>query len=314
MQMDIDNHVSNQKVKFGDPNDTYFKAAIECSSDKTADSALGAIDEIEISMRSYLLTKTDLLLKTSQSHEDDKSNLPSKILLDLVEYFQSCLQLCTYLLNHPETLYDPPNPNQLTTKPKFIRNIRQIPFLILEDSFDTIPSSQIPFLWTEIVENKSTRQILCGKLFFGDQCSKLIFIRTCNNLYKRLSSNIDFSGRILMLLAAVFPLSERSAANVTGKFNDEKKITIDEFGEWTRTKQVLEMSSSNDNSPSPDNKNLTMLDYQFYKSFWGVQIYFSDPNSIVGKWNDFHKDINLILAAFEGNLFRDEHVRQLEKK
>lgn len=49
---------------------------------------------------------------------------------------------------------------------------------------------------------------------------KLVMLRTCNQLLRRLSkANVVFCGRIIMFLAHFFPLSERSAVNIKGVFN-----------------------------------------------------------------------------------------------
>ncbi|CAI0421553.1 unnamed protein product [Linum tenue] len=50
---------------------------------------------------------------------------------------------------------------------------------------------------------------------------KLVMLRTCNQLLRRLSkaNDVVFCGRILMFLAHFFPLSERSAVNIKGVFN-----------------------------------------------------------------------------------------------
>ena len=50
---------------------------------------------------------------------------------------------------------------------------------------------------------------------------KLIMLRTSNEMLRRLSkaNNTVFCGRILMLLAHFFPLSERSALNLISKSN-----------------------------------------------------------------------------------------------
>ncbi|KAK9912601.1 hypothetical protein M0R45_036457 [Rubus argutus] len=49
---------------------------------------------------------------------------------------------------------------------------------------------------------------------------KLVMLRTCNQLLRRLSkaNDVVFCGRILMFLAHFFPLSERSAVNIKGVF------------------------------------------------------------------------------------------------
>lgn len=46
-------------------------------------------------------------------------------------------------------------------------------------------------------------------------------LKTCNSLLRKLSKSCDteFCGRILLFLATIYPISERSALNVMGKVN-----------------------------------------------------------------------------------------------
>ena len=48
---------------------------------------------------------------------------------------------------------------------------------------------------------------------------KLVLLRVCNGLLRRLSKTLDteWCGRVLMFLTAAYPLSERSAVNVKGE-------------------------------------------------------------------------------------------------
>lgn len=50
---------------------------------------------------------------------------------------------------------------------------------------------------------------------------KFIILRTCNSLLRKLSKscNTEYCGRVLMFLASVYPISERSSVNVNGKVN-----------------------------------------------------------------------------------------------
>ena len=50
---------------------------------------------------------------------------------------------------------------------------------------------------------------------------KFVVLRFCNSLLRKLSkaSKTEFCGRILMFLSVVFPLTERSAVNLSGKVN-----------------------------------------------------------------------------------------------
>lgn len=57
----------------------------------------------------------------------------------------------------------------------------------------------------------------------------LIFLRTLNDLLRRLSKSTHtvFCGRILLFLASIFPLGERSGVNLRGEFNKENVTTFE---------------------------------------------------------------------------------------
>jgi hypothetical protein len=69
---------------------------------------------------------------------------------------------------------------------------------------------------------------------------KLVLLRLCNGVLRRLSKSLDseWCGRVLLFLTAAFPLSERSAVNVKGEINalnvtqfEDRKHAAEEFGE-----------------------------------------------------------------------------------
>ena len=105
----------------------------------------------------------------------------------------------------------------------------------------------------------------------------LVLLRTCNELLRRLSKpsqqHTVFAGRILSLLAKVFPLGERSGVNLRGEFNVENKTHIDERTEEADA-EVEEDSDEKD--------NVFKVDYEFYELFWKVQRFFSNPPLLMG--------------------------------
>lgn len=82
---------------------------------------------------------------------------------------------------------------------------------------------------------------------------KLVMLRTCNQLLRRLSkaNDVVFCGRILMFLAHFFPLSERSALNIKGVFN-----------------------TSNETKYEKEPVEGICIDFNFYETFWGLQVSF----------------------------------------
>ncbi|KAK4483569.1 hypothetical protein RD792_010768, partial [Penstemon davidsonii] len=117
---------------------------------------------------------------------------------------------------------------------------------------------------------------------------KLVMLRTCNQLLRRLSkaNDVVFCGRIIMFLAHFFPLSERSAVNIKGVFNTSNE-----------TKYEKE---------APDGSS---IDFNFYKTFWSLQEFFSNPASLtpaLTKWLKFTTSLTVVLNTFEAQPLSDE--------
>ncbi|XP_044462105.1 THO complex subunit 1 [Mangifera indica] len=116
---------------------------------------------------------------------------------------------------------------------------------------------------------------------------KLVMLRTCNQLLRRLSKATDvvFCGRILMFLAHFFPLSERSAVNIKGVFN-----------------------TSNETKYEKDPPEGIPVDFNFYKTFWSLQEYFCNPALAVAptKWQKFTSSLMVVLNTFEAQPLSDE--------
>lgn len=119
---------------------------------------------------------------------------------------------------------------------------------------------------------------------------KLVMLRTCNQLLRRLSkaNDVVFCGRIIMFLAHFFPLSERSAVNIKGVFN-----------------------TSNDTKYEKEAPDGISIDFNFYETFWSLQEYFSNPPSLTlvpSKWQKFTSSLAVILNTFEAQPLRDEEA------
>ncbi len=100
-----------------------------------------------------------------------------------------------------------------------------------------------------------------------------MLLRTCNELLRRLSKpsqhHTVFAGRVLSLLAAVFPLGERSGVNLRGDFNVENKTHIEE-----NDGQAAE--EANIDADRDERDEIFKVDYDFYELFWKMQRFFSD--------------------------------------
>ncbi|KAG1362814.1 putative THO complex subunit 1 [Cocos nucifera] len=119
-------------------------------------------------------------------------------------------------------------------------------FQLLEDltEMSTMKDCKEVFAYIESKQDILGKQELFGR-------GKLVMLRTCNQLLRRLSkaNDVVFCGRILMFLAHFFPLSERSAVNIKGVFN-----------------------TSNETKYEKDAPVGVAVDFNFYKTFWSLQV------------------------------------------
>ncbi|XP_077220364.1 nuclear matrix protein-like protein isoform X2 [Tasmannia lanceolata] len=132
---------------------------------------------------------------------------------------------------------------------------------------------------------ESKQDILGKQELFGR--GKLVMLRTCNQLLRRLSkaNDVVFCGRILMFLAHFFPLSERSAVNIKGVFN-----------------------TPNETKYEKDAPYGISVDFNFYKTFWSLQEHFCNPASTTlapTKWQKFATNLMVVLDTFEAQPLSD---------
>ncbi|CAL9199536.1 unnamed protein product [Musa hybrid cultivar] len=166
-------------------------------------------------------------------------------------------------------------------------------FQLLEDltEMSTIKDCKEIFGYIESKQDILGKQELFGR-------GKLVMLRTCNQLLRRLSkaNDVVFCGRILMFLAHFFPLSERSAVNIKGVFN-----------------------TSNETKYEKDAPDGITVDFNFYKTFWSLQEHFSNPTSTTlapSKWQKFAFNLMVVLDTFEAQPLNDDdgNVNTLEQE
>ncbi|KAH9323394.1 hypothetical protein KI387_018033, partial [Taxus chinensis] len=157
-------------------------------------------------------------------------------------------------------------------------------FQLLEDltEMSTMKDCKEVFVYIESKQDVLGKQELFGR-------GKLVMLRTCNQLLRRLSKAYDvvFCGRILMFLAHFFPLSERSALNIKGIFNTSNETKYEK-------------------EHPPDGIS---IDFNFYKTFWSLQEYFCNPvpmTHTVSKWQTFASSLDIVLDTFEAQPLGDD--------
>jgi len=202
-----------------------------------------------------------------------------------------------------------------------------LPFSLLEDALDTLPISKCKVLWIECLERQS--HLLCGDVLFSPG-SKLTMLRISNKiLTKKLLRERDseFAGRVLIFLANKFQLSERSGLNIQGKFNlenvtnfeDEK--TFEEVKKQSSAVQLASLPSVSEDIVDTVKDGITfvddddadkdrVVDYNLYRTFWGIQEFLCNPNSITSNsssdannFDNFIRITKVVLTAFESRPF-----------
>ena len=90
----------------------------------------------------------------------------------------------------------------------------------------------------------------------------MILLRISNGILKKLSVTDDtkFRGRIQMLIACVFPISEKSGVNLNGVYNSNKAAQIEEL----EAPQQLTESAN----------------YDFYARLWALQRCIKNPFTV----------------------------------
>ncbi|KAL7539130.1 hypothetical protein ACHAXR_009064, partial [Thalassiosira sp. AJA248-18] len=232
-------------------------------------------------------------------------------------------------------------------------SIKKLPFLLLEDTLDSLPLTLIQTLWLPssssttssttqnhhqqlTISSYITSTLLCSPLIFVTS-SKFVLLRICNKLLKLLSNrdvDAEFAGSIMVMMSNVFPLSERSAVNVLGTFNVRNETVWEDEGVFDGgggVKLLLHCDNmgeeydgadgadgagggkrSNNNSSGSGSGSGSSIGYEFYKTFWGVQKVFTDPQGTIlssrggltqaaaaSAYGGFVKDITTILVALE---------------
>ncbi|WMV11663.1 hypothetical protein MTR67_005048 [Solanum verrucosum] len=172
---------------------------------------------------------------------------------------------------------------------------------------------------------------------------KLVMLRTCNQLLRRLSkaNDVVFCGRIIMFLAHFFPLSERSAVNIKGVFNTSNEtkyetevpegISIDfnfyrtlwslqmKFrdetvgekpeGQRIHDNQLKSCSKVADANPVSIAYSLFSVPSVIISDGGSLCEYFCNPPSLInapGKWHKFISSLTLVLNTFEAQPLSDE--------
>ena len=157
-------------------------------------------------------------------------------------------------------------------------------FTLLEDLMEasTVGDSEEVFGYLE----EKTPALAKPALF---DRGKLILLRTCNQLLKRLSKtqNTVLCGRVLMLLSHMYPLGERSGVNLLGSFNTSNGTALDEAAAGAEA--VTDREGERVNT-------------KLYRDVWGLQEYFCKPSLVLAGggagWKAVADKVDRVLKEF----------------
>ncbi|CEG36553.1 Nuclear matrix protein [Plasmopara halstedii] len=198
--------------------------------------------------------------------------------------------------------------------------VNSTPYKILEDLMEgqTISTCEKVWVLLEIRKDKLTTPAFIAEKGRTTKAS-LCLLRMCNALLRRLSKthNSVFCGRILMFLSFTFALSERSAVNLTGKAN-VTNVTVfedeDAFDQAEAT-DVIKASALRLEIDSGATVDASPIDYNLYRTFWDLQSFFREhqlATQSVENWEKLFTELNMVLAAFEGNAFSPDDLKRSE--
>ena len=158
----------------------------------------------------------------------------------------------------------------------------------------TIADCEDVFTWVEARRGRLSADALWRR-------GKLVMLRTCNELQRRLSKTADtvLRGRVLLLLSSLYPLSERSALNLGGNYNAGNVTELDvrdAEGDDAQARAGTQASDANAEAEG------VVVDRAFYETFWSLQKFFSNPPAALeptGGWKTFARALGSVLDNFE---------------
>ena len=138
-------------------------------------------------------------------------------------------------------------------------------FTVLEQLLEacTIADAEAVFTWVESARERLSEDAVWRR-------GRLVMLRACNDLQRRLSKTHDvvLRGRVSLLLSSLYSLSEKSALNLTGQYNRSNP-----------TETEAETAATAD--PAPTSAVATeedgAVDAGFHKTFWSLQRFSRTP-------------------------------------
>jgi len=176
------------------------------------------------------------------------------------------------------------------------------PFALLEDLFDTQVISDAERLFG-LIEKRAAALAPFLTPQQKYQRGKLTLIRTSNELLRRLSKskNTNFCGRILLFMAYVLPLAEKSGLNLKG-------VSAASHVEYEASEPADGMDAEGLDAPAEipareeggEAMGGTTVDFSFYSTFWKLQKAFSEPVKAMAseQWASLVVQLESVLQVF----------------
>eukprot|EP00041_Stephanoeca_diplocostata_P015727 m.301159 g.301159 ORF g.301159 m.301159 type:complete len:333 (-) comp20136_c0_seq9:3495-4493(-) len=181
-----------------------------------------------------------------------------------------------------------------------------MPHRLLEDIFDMaiLDVCETMFSFMEL------RTEVWSTAPFTQLKSRQDMLKICNALKKRLSKNRDtvLSGRILIFLASVTPLSDKSGVNQGSIFNSTNVTTFeDEPTEGDEDENSGDKAATEEESAAAalaaenDKPTDAPVDFVFYRRFWSLQRFFLNPMLCYNReqWENCVACIQAVMNAFQ---------------
>jgi len=157
-----------------------------------------------------------------------------------------------------------------------------LPFVVMEDIFEMFTINQCEEVF-EVFENRVSK---IRKLTEASSKGRLRLLKASSLLLSKISKAIHarLNGRVLLLVAVCLPYCDKSGLNTRGEIKTDNVTVLEE--EDSR----MDISVDEDNP----------VDYNFYRTFWGLQRFFQNPSQVVSSENfsNFIAAANAVIDAF----------------
>ncbi|KAK0646106.1 THO complex subunit 1 transcription elongation factor-domain-containing protein [Cercophora newfieldiana] len=126
---------------------------------------------------------------------------------------------------------------------------------------------------------ESRRERITTKHF---KAKKLVILRTCNDLLRRLSRTLDpaFCGRVFIFMFQCFPLGDKSSVNLRGEYHVENVTTFDARPANTDAGADKMDVDADEKGKKQQEKDKTLDPDDLYPIFWPLQESFNQPKKL----------------------------------